>query len=88
MRRDIHNKNERIAALEAQLHQQHLASEAQARINQNKFEARLASQQLREQETESRLRDQVDTLTVHLKVRVTMLATLQHPGAMTLCNAA
>jgi hypothetical protein len=68
MRRDIYKKNERIAAIENELEQQQLASDAQLQNMQTKLEGKLASHQLREQETEAKLRDQVDSLTVQLKV--------------------
>jgi ABC-type transporter Mla subunit MlaD len=62
MRRDIFNKNERIAELSDALAQKAAAAAAQLAAERAKLEGRLAAQEAAAQKTEDGLRGEVDSL--------------------------
>ena len=66
MRRDIFNKNEKITALQAALHELGTTHEAQLRSQRNEGKDRLAEERATALDTQEQLRAEVDSLTKEL----------------------
>ena len=79
MRRDIHTKNEKIAALENALEAQQTQYETDILAVRQKLEDNTAENRLEMQHMEANFQDQIDSLTQKLKVRLRRSITSQAP---------